>query len=374
MKVLVTGGQGFVGKNLVARLREHEAVETVTFTKGCGLTQLRTHIAAADIVFHLAGVNRSAELSDFTQGNADLTRTLAELVAECGRPLPIVFTSSVQAQLDNPYGLSKRSAEQSLLSILGDRASPVYIYRLPNVFGKWSRPNYNSVVATFCYNIARELPIAVNNSAVSLSLVYIDDLIDEFTRVLAHHSGDSPRALPGPFREVTPIHSTTVGELAEKILEFKNSRASQTIDHVGRGFLRALYSTYLSFLPPELFAYSIPKHVDDRGEFAEVLKTLDSGQFSYFTAHPGATRGGHYHQTKNEKFLVIRGHARFRFRHILTGDTAEMETSGEHPKIVETVPGWTHDITNIGKTELIVMLWANEIFDQSRPDTFPCKV
>jgi len=374
MKVLVTGSDGFIGKNLVAHLRERSRFEVLPFTRACTERDLGALVGRADFVFHLAGVNRPVNLAEFNAGNAGLTRELVGHIARQGRAIPVVFASSAQAERDNPYGLSKRAAENALLAHRNATASPVYIYRLANVFGKWCRPNYNSVVATFCHNIARDFPITVHDPAASVSLVYIDDVVEEFTRVLERNqAGDRP-APSGPFRDVGPVHATTVGELAARIRVFKESRATLTTDRVGTGFLRALYSTYVSYLPPESFAYPILRHVDPRGEFAEVLRTPDCGQFSYFTAHPGVTRGAHYHHSKTEKFLVIRGRAKFRFRHLATGETAEIESSGDAPRIVESIPGWAHDITNVGDTEMIVMLWANEVFDRGRPDTYACKV
>jgi len=374
MKVLVTGSGGFVGKNLIARLHERAGIEVLPFTRNCSEGDLAALAARADFIFHLAGVNRPADASEFTTGNIELTRLLVRSMAQFGRLIPVVFTSSIQAEQNNPYGLSKRAAEDALLAHRSATGSAVYIYRLPNVFGKWCRPNYNSAVATFCHNIARDLPIAINDPAASLSLVYIDDVVEEFIRALNRHRADAGTELSGPFRDVAPVYSTTVGDLADKIRAFKDDREALAVDRVGSGFLRALYSTYLSCLQPGAFAYPLPKHVDPRGEFAEVLKTPDCGQFSYFTAHPGVTRGGHYHHSKCEKFLVIRGRARFRFRQIDTGATAEIEASGDAPQVVETIPGWAHDITNIGDTEMIVMLWANEVFDHNRPDTFACKL
>ena len=369
MKLLVTGSEGFIGKNLVARLREGGENEVLAFGRTDGGDMLRRLVSQADLIFHLAGVNRPPDAAGFAAGNVDFTRKLVELIA--GRPVAIVFTSSMQAELDNPYGRSKRAAEELLLAYAQATGALVSIYRLPNVFGKWCRPNYNSAVATFCHNVARDLPIKVNDPAASLSLLYIDDLVDEFVRGI-HNDGNAQPA--GRFREVAPVYSTTVGSVAAAIRSFRESRASLTTERVGEGLMRALYATYVSYLPTEAFAYAIPKHVDARGEFAEVLKTPDCGQFSYFTAHPGVTRGGHYHHSKTEKFLVVQGQARFRFRHLLSGETIEITTSGDTPRIVETVPGWVHDITNIGQTEMIVMLWANELYDRSRPDTIPCKV
>ena len=334
-----------------------------------------TLLRDADIVFHLAGVNRPQNPAEFQSGNADLTRQLADAVAqvarESGRAVPVVYTSSTQADLDNSYGRSKREAEQVLFSLAEQHAVPAYVFRLPNVFGKWCRPNYNSVVATFCHNIARDLPIQVNDPAAPLTLVYVDDVLAQFVEIMA---GRLPAPRPGEFANVTPQYQTTLGALAEQLQGFRRSRDSLTTDRVGQGLTRALYSTYVSYLPVEAFAYDVPAHRDPRGLFVEMLKTPDAGQFSFFTAHAGVTRGGHYHHSKTEKFLVIKGQARFRFRHMQTGQLHELHTSGEQPQIVETVPGWTHDITNVGPDEMVVMLWANEIFDPQRPDTFSCPV
>jgi UDP-2-acetamido-2,6-beta-L-arabino-hexul-4-ose reductase len=372
-KVLITGSDGFIGKNLVVRLRESAQFQVIHYNRSCGESALRDLVGDSDFIFHLAGVNRPANVADFA-ANAHLGRQLTTLMTETGRRIPVVFTSSIQTQLDNAYGRSKREAEDALLAYAAATNSQVYIYSLPNVFGKWSRPNYNSAVATFCYNIARDLPVTINDPNAALFLVYIDDLVEDFAQVLQQHSaGDQTQQLPF-YREIAPIYKTTVGEVVDRIRSFRDSRSSLTVDHVGTGLLRALYSTYLSYLPATAFAYPIGKNVDPRGEFAEVLKTLDCGQFSYLTAHPGVTRGGHYHHTKSEKFLVIRGHARFRFRHILDGETAEIETSSDKLQIVETIPGWSHDITNVGQSELIVLLWASEVYDRAHPDTFPWKV
>ena len=244
-----------------------------------------------------------------------------------------------------------------------------HLFRLPNVFGKWCRPNYNSAVATFCHNIARGLPIQINDPAAPVTLVYVDDVVERFIELM--DGADAAVDAEG-FATVTPQYTTTVGELARLIETFRASRDTLVTERVGTGLVRALYSTYVSYLPPELFAYTVPMHGDARGVFVEMLKTPDCGQFSFFTAHPGITRGGHYHHTKTEKFLVIKGEARFKFRHMQTGETHELVTSGAKAEIVETVPGWTHDITNIGSDEMVVMLWANEVFDRAKPDTYAC--
>jgi UDP-2-acetamido-2,6-beta-L-arabino-hexul-4-ose reductase len=364
MKILITGSNGFVGKNLLARLAERADFEVLPFTRESANDQLQQYVGQADFIFHLAGVNRPVDPADFAVGNAQLTQQLCELIALSGRKIPVVYTSSIQAEKDNPYGRSKLDAESALTELAKRMGGGVHIFRLPNVFGKWCRPNYNSAVATFCHNICRDLPIQVNDPDAEIRLVYIDDVIDRFVGLM-----DAPGEA-GLYVGIEPEYATTVGKLAEQILAFKRSRETLVTERVGSGFTRALYSTYVSYLPPQDFSYTVPQYGDPRGTFVEMLKTHDSGQFSYFTAHPGITRGGHYHHSKTEKFLVIKGTARFGFRHIVTGEYYAINTSGSKPEIVETVPGWTHDITNIGEDEMIVMLWANEIFDRQRPDTY----
>lgn len=370
MKVLVTGAEGFVAKNLIVRLGELEGFELVKFSRQTPENELSALVADIDAVVHLAGVNRPQSPDEFATGNAGLTESLCQALVGCGRRVPVIFPSSIQATLDNPYGNSKRDAESAVRRYAAQAGASVYVYRLPNVFGKWCKPNYNSAVATFCHNIARGLPIKINDGNAALTLVYVDDVVDEFIRVLRDKPPVSAEALC-----CVPVeYQTTVGEMAGQIESFRDSRASLVSERVGVGLVRALYSTYMSYLLPDSFSYEVPKYGDERGVFVEMLKTQDSGQFSFFTAHPGITRGGHYHHSKIEKFLVIKGKARFGFRHILTDETYALLTSGEQPQIVETIPGWSHDITNVGEDELVVMLWANEIFDRARPDTIACKV
>lgn len=282
--------------------------------------------------------------------------------------MPLLLASSIQAERDNPYGRSKRAAEGAVEALAADTSSPCVVFRLPGVFGKWCRPNYNSVVATFCHNIARGLPIRIDDPAASLRLVYIDDVVDAFIAAL---EAPEPGLQTGT---IAPEYAATLGDLAERITSFAQERETLFVERVGAGLTRALYATYLSYLPPDRFAYDVTAHGDARGVFVEMLKTRDSGQFSYFTAHPGITRGGHYHHTKSEKFLVLKGTASFRFRSLQTDECVEIRTSGDRPQVVETVPGWSHDVTNIGSDELIVMLWANEVFDRERPDTMASKV
>jgi UDP-2-acetamido-2,6-beta-L-arabino-hexul-4-ose reductase len=368
VKILVTGSNGFIGKNLLLRLGELNRYETFGFTRGHSIKDLTNFVSEADAIVHLAGINRPLDIKEFSEGNVGLTNSLCKLIAGSGRNIPLIVASSIQAGLDNPYGQSKRAAELVVENLAEATGNSVTIYRLPNVFGKWCRPNYNSVVATFCHNLAHDLPIEINDAAAMLRLVYVDDVVRE----LISSIDNLPAGLI--LREVSPVYEVTLSALANQIKAFQNSRDSLVSEAVGTGFMRALYSTYLSYLPPIKFAYEIPKYGDDRGVFVEMLKTKDSGQFSFFTAHPGVTRGGHYHHTKTEKFLVIKGTARFGFRQILTNQFHEIVTSSDKPKIVETVPGWTHDITNIGGDEMVVMLWANEIFDRAHPDTVAAKV
>lgn len=365
MRVLVTGAAGFIGKNLLLHLAERKDIEVVCFTREHSVSDLPTMLKDVQFVFHLAGINRPQNEEEFASGNTSLSQQLANAMLTAGCKAQLVYTSSIQADLDNPYGLSKRAAEDALLA-LRDHDVPVSIFRLPNVFGKWAKPNYNSAVATFCHNIAHGLPIKINNSEARVSLVYVDDVIAHFLELL-----DDKRAGQA-FEAVQPVYDTSVGELASQLYRFHDSRETMITEQVGTGLVRALYATYLSYVPRENFTYELHKHGDARGVFVEMLKTPNSGQFSYFTAHPGITRGGHYHHTKTEKFLVIKGKAIFKFRHMQTGEFYQLETEGEHPEVVETMPGWTHDITNVGKDEMIVMLWANEIFDRDKPDTYAC--
>ncbi len=370
VKILITGADGFIARNLRLRLAEVGGFEVVAFSRSTPAANLPALVQDVGAVVHLAGVNRPQDPAEFETGNAGLTRQLCDALFMHAPGAAVILSSSTQAERDNPYGVSKRAAEEAVRAHGQATGAPVYIWRLPNVFGKWSRPNYNSAVATFCHNIACGLPITVNDPAAAVNLVYVDDVIATWLPLLqALARGERPA-----HSEVAPVYGTTVGELASQIQAFRDSRQTLVSGRVGTGFVRALYSTYVSFLPTAAFSYSVPMHGDPRGVFVEMLKTPDAGQFSFFTAHPGITRGGHYHHSKTEKFLVIRGKARFRFRHMLTGERHELFTDGQKAEIVETVPGWTHDITNVGDEEMIVMLWANEIFDRQRPDTIAAEL
>jgi UDP-2-acetamido-2,6-beta-L-arabino-hexul-4-ose reductase len=365
-RIVITGADGFVGRNLALRLAE--LGDTVLPLTRAGTPQdWHNTVAQADAVVHLAGANRPADPAEFDTINAGTATLLAAALEAAGRPIPVLYASSTRANGDDHYGRSKRAGEDALRDYGTRSGSPVYIFRLPNVFGKWARPNYNSAVATFCHNIARDLPITVNDPAAPLTLVYIDDVVAAFLAVL------DERPAPG-FADVAPVYTSTVGAVANTIRGFRADRADNLIDAVGTGLTRALYATYVAALPPAEFSYEIASHRDPRGAFSEMLKTRSAGQFSYFTALPGVTRGGHYHHTKTEKFLIVHGRARFGFRHMLTGETHEIFTDGDTPTIVETVPGWAHDVTNVGEDVMVSLLWANEIFDRARPDTITAKV
>ena len=373
MKVLIAGAGGFLGKNLKLHLAERKDVEVVCFTREHAVARLPDLLEGVDIVFHLAGINRPQDPAEFLSDNVDLTHALCHAVAAVhlttGKKVPVIFTSSTQTERDNAYGDSKKKGENALFALQRAYGVPVHVFRLPNVFGKWCKPNYNSVVATFCHNIARGLPVQVNDPAAPVTLVYVDDVMKRFVQIM--DGADAAVDAVG-FSTITPQYTTTVGELARQFQAFKDSRATLMTERVGTGLMRALYATYVSYLPVESLAYTVPQYGDPRGVFVEMLKTPDCGQFSFFTAHPGITRGGHYHHSKTEKFLVIKGQARFKFRHMQTGETHELLTSGTKAEVVETVPGWTHDITNIGNDEMVVMLWANEVIDRTHPDTFAC--
>jgi UDP-2-acetamido-2,6-beta-L-arabino-hexul-4-ose reductase len=370
--ILVTGANGFIGRNLVVRLNEMTDVTVLPFVRGDQVSQLRILVARADAVVHLAGENRPRDDAEFLRINEGLTTSLCDAIEyeylSTGRQVPLIFASSAQAAFDNPYGRSKLAAEKTVYNLARKTANPCIVYRLPGVFGKWCRPNYNSVVATFCHNIARDLPVQVSDSSAILRLVYVDDVIDAMLQSLKSNAPGCIQA------SVEPEYTIRLGELEAQIRAFADCRISLMSEPVGTGLVRALYATYVSNLPTDRFSYTVRRHSDPRGVFVEMLKTKNSGQFSYFTAHPGITRGGHYHHTKSEKFLVVKGQALFRFRHLLTDEIAEIRTSGAVPQVVDTIPGWAHDITNVGDDEMVVLLWANENFDRRKPDTVVSKV
>jgi UDP-2-acetamido-2,6-beta-L-arabino-hexul-4-ose reductase len=362
MNILITGAHGFIGRNLALRLSEagHRVLGATRATSDADLARM---VQQAEAVVHLAGANRPETEAEFEQINDRYTARLCALLRDRAEAVPVVAASTIQIDRDTPYGRTKSAAETHLHALAEASGAPVNISRLVNVFGKWCRPNYNSVVATFCHNIARDLPISITASDAEVRLVHVDDVIDRWMAWLA---------APGSGLQITaiaPEYSMTLQELADRLRGYRVIRQTHTVGETGTGLGRALYATYISYLPVADFAYPVTRHGDERGVFAEMLRTEQSGQFSFFTAGPGVTRGGHYHHAKTEKFLVLKGRAQFRFYNMDSGETHALETNGEESMVVETVPGWSHDITNIGKGELICMLWANELFDRDRPDT-----
>lgn len=363
MKILITGSNGFIAKNLISHLKMEEKNELYLYSKKDSMSILEAYIKEVDFIFHLAGVNRPDNVDAFYEGNTDLTKIIVDILKKNNKKIPIVLSSSTQVAIDNDYGKSKLEAEHIILDYNKITNANIFIYRLPNVFGKWSKPNYNSVVSTWCYNIANDLEIQVNNKDVELDLVYIDDVVKSFIEKLKTNSDLN-------YFEIDIIYKKTLGEIEELLYKFKENRNTLIIPNVGSGFARALYATFLSYLSITDFSYSLKGHSDPRGTFYEVVKTFDSGQFSLSTTAPGIKRGSHYHHTKNEKFLVVKGKALIEFRHILKDEVITYEVSDEKMEIVEMIPGYTHNIKNIGKEEMILFLWANENYDHDNPDTY----
>jgi UDP-2-acetamido-2,6-beta-L-arabino-hexul-4-ose reductase len=359
--VAVTGASGFIGRNLVVRLEEL-GYDLRPITRASSGQDIADALSAADAVFHLAGAIRPLDPREFAHTVAFANQVATEIARGGRRPL-VVFSSSRKASMATDFGRSALACEEALAELGRRGQATVAVWRLPNVFGKWARPNYNSCVATFCHNLARGLPIRIDDPNAPLSLLYVDDLVEQWRALI-----ENPPVASGHL-EAANVYDTTVGELAATLSAFAEGRESGLVENVGSGLQRGLYATFVAALPTEAFAYPLVAHTDPRGAFAEVVKTRDGGQFSVFTAEPGVTRGGHYHHSKVEKFLVVHGRARFRFRHILSGETYELMTSAERLMVVETIPGWTHDITNVGAEGMVSLLWASELFDRSRPDT-----
>jgi len=362
-KVAVTGAKGFLGSNLLLRLQE-QGYDVAAISRDTDPAEAKAQLAAADVIFHVAGVNRCADDDKYFASNRDYTAWVANAAAEGGRKPLVIYSSSIKAAEKSAYGRSKCAGEEVLVGLAASGGAIVSIWRLPNLCGKWSRPNYNSVVATFCHNAARGLPLQVDDPTTVLSLLYVDDLIDQWIELIA----DPPQT--SGFAEAKHVRSITLGELAHTIEGFVADRERGEVTDVAAGLRRALYASFISALPIEQASKAITSHKDPRGTFVEFLKTGSAGQISCFTAVPGATRGGHYHHSKVEKFLVAHGRGRFRFRHALTGESYELVSSAEEPVIIETIPGWAHDVTNIGDDDLVVLSWANEQFDPERPDTY----
>ncbi len=363
--VLITGSNGFMGKNLGVALSRLPEVRILGFDVNDELTLLEKHLHEADIIFHLAGINRPQKEEEFNEGNIGLTQTIVNLLNELNRTPPIVFSSSTQAALDNPYGRSKKASEDILFEYRISTGAPVYVYRLNNVFGKWSRPNYNSVVSTFCYNISRGLDISISNPANVVELVYIDDVVSEFVGIFAGMVKPSSSCL-----SVRPTYCINLGDLAKKIYGLRETRTSLIIPDLSDDFTRKLHSTYISYLEKDDFSYALDIKKDDRGELAELIKSSQFGQIFVSRTFGGIIRGNHYHDSKVEKFCVLQGEAAIRFRHIDTNEILEYRVSGKQWEVLDIPPGYTHHIENLSKEEMIVLFWANQIFDLLKPDTY----
>jgi UDP-2-acetamido-2,6-beta-L-arabino-hexul-4-ose reductase len=367
-KVLVTGSKGFVGKNLCAMLRRYGDIELYEYDVNSKPEDLAGALGKIDYIIHLAGVNRPKNIGEFEVGNAGLLKEICLKLRALGGAPKIILSSSIQAKLDNPYGVSKRLAEEVLQRFSTDTGAECIVYRFKNLFGKWCRPNYNSVTATFCHNIANDLPIQISDPSYEIELTYIDDVVEAFTAELSSSS------LGFSFAEPLESVRVTLGELAEKIQFFKNMRTSLYLPVLDNAFDRALYGTYLSYLSTRDFEYGLEKRSDQRGSLAEFLKSSSMGQIFVSRIKPGATRGDHYHHTKTEKFFVLQGCAIIRFRHIEDDQILEYKVQGEDYRVLDIPPGYTHSIENVGEVELVTLFWASEIFDPGRPDTYFEKV
>jgi UDP-2-acetamido-2,6-beta-L-arabino-hexul-4-ose reductase len=369
MKILVTGASGFIGKNLIAELKNQKYTDILEYDIETERFLLDTYTEVCNFVFHLAGVNRPQNLEEFMEGNFGFTSTLLETLKRHNNTCPIMISSSIKAALDNPYGLSKKAGEDLLITYAKETDAKVLVYRFPNVFGKWCRPNYNSAVATFCSNIANDLPITVNDRNVVMNLVYIDDVVEELINAL-----NGKENSVGDFCEVPVVHTITLGEIVDLIYTFKNSREERSIPDMSDEFTKKLYSTYMSYLPKNQFRYPLKTNIDNRGSFTEVIKTPDRGQVSVNISKPGIIKGNHWHHSKNEKFLVVSGKGVIRFRKVGSDEVIEYCVSGDKLEVVDIPTGYTHNIENIGDTDMITIMWANECFDMEKPDTYYLEV
>lgn len=363
MKVLVTGAKGFIGRNLVATLKQDTNLEVIEIDIEQSVEELKQATLESEFIFHLAGVNRPKNDQEFFEGNTGLTETIIETLKQYNKKTPILITSSIQAELENAYGQSKKAAEDALKNYSQETGANSYIYRLPNVFGKWCRPNYNSAVATFCHKIARDEEIWVNDRSISLNLVYIDDVVRCFIDTMNNQSKSND------YLEVTPIHPTTLGEIVDLLVSFKESRETRTVAKMDDPLAKKLYSTYLSYLPEDQFNYPLKMNIDHRGSFTEFIKTSDRGQVSVNISKSGITKGNHWHHTKNEKFLVVSGTGVIRFRKVDDDKVIEYFVSGEKLEVVDIPVGYTHNIENLGTTDMVTIMWCNECFDPEKPDT-----
>lgn len=382
MNILVTGAKGFIGRNLIETLHNIKDGKDKSWNLDSDLTiyeydlntdpaLLDVYCKNADFVFHFAGVNRPQDPKEFMEGNFGFTSTLLDLLKKHGNTCPIMISSSIQAALNNPYGESKKAGEELMFAYGKETGAKVYVYRFPNVFGKWCRPNYNSAIATFCYNISHDLPIKVNDPSVMMTLVYIDDVVKELICALSGKANINNEG----FAFVSTEHKITLGEIVELLYSFKESRNTKDVPDMSEGSLsKKLYSTYLSYLPKDKFSYPLKMNVDYRGSFTEILRTKDRGQFSVNISKPGITKGEHWHHTKNEKFVVVSGKGLIQFRKVGSDEVINYHVSGEKIEVVDIPTGYTHNIINEGDTDLVTFMWCNECFDPEKPDTYFLKV
>lgn len=365
MKVLVTGSNGFIGKNLVSHLQELDNIELIKYDANDTFEKIEKCIDSIDFIFHFAGVNRPQTSEEFYKGNTDLTKKIVDLIKD--KNIPLLITSSIQATKDNDYGKSKKMAEDYIKNNLKN----YYIYRLHNVFGKWCKPNYNSVVATFCNNIANDLEITINDRNTCLDLIYIDDICYEFLKLL---NGGTPSEKNDDICYINPRYNVSLGYIADKLYEFKDSTNSIYVPNTGDEFIKKLYSTYISYLPLEKTVTTTVKNVDERGSFTELVRTKECGQFSISFSKKGIVRGNHYHHTKIERFIVVKGKAKISFSSVIDDSKYSFIVDDSEIKVVTIPVGYTHNIENIGDEEMILAIWCNELFDKEKPDTYYRKV
>ncbi|NMA51101.1 MAG: SDR family oxidoreductase [Mollicutes bacterium] len=365
MKILITGSNGFVGKNLRSHLSLVKDIEIFEFHRGSTLKDLDKYTKECDFIYHLAGVNRPKKLKEFMEGNHGFTSTLLSYLSKNNNKSPIVFSSSIQAEFDNEYGQSKKAVEELLSKYSQENDIKVLIYRFPNLFGKWCKPNYNSVIATWCYNVANDIDISIDNPETVLNLAYIDDVCKELVKCI-----EGKETHEGNYCIIPTIYSEKLGEIASLIKSFKENAFGIMVPSTGNDFIKKLYSTYASYVPVEKLIVDLIEHRDDRGVFCELIRTKESGQISISTTNPNIIRGGHYHNTKMERFIVIKGKAKIRFEHVIDHSSFEFLVSGDKLQYVTIPVGYLHSINNVGKEELILILWANELFDVSAPDTY----
>lgn len=379
MKVLITGAKGFIGRNLVSQLHNirlgkannyalpKEEFTVFEYDIDSELAELDMYCRQADFVFNLAGVNRPKDQTEFMQGNFGFASILLETLKKYNNACPVMISSSIQAALNNPYGESKRAGEELIFQYAKETGAKVLVYRFPNVFGKWCRPNYNSAIATFCHNIAHNLPIQINDLSVNMNLVYVDDVVDELVAALC-----SNEHRQGNYCEVPIVHAITLGEIISLLHSFKENRSNLNVPCVGDSFAKKLYSTYLSYLPEDQFGYPLKMNIDERGSFTEIIRTEDRGQFSVNISKPHITKGNHWHHTKNEKFVVVSGHGVIRFRNMSESDASIIEyyVSGEKIEVIDIPTGYTHNIENLGDTDMVTFMWCNECFNPNKPDTY----